>query len=117
MNFSTFGLSHVLAIILGVFLTFLLNKVVSESKKPVVRYTVSAVMGVVVGVLISYFISHILVFFLNRSSVFRRAGEMNYRLTFWSLFVGFSTISIIVGGLLGLFYAKRKERKEKNGHK
>jgi hypothetical protein len=107
---SVFSFLHLVIIAFGVMLIIILKGVIDRGPKRVVRFTALTAIGGITGTITSYFLAHIFTPIIQYYiPVSTRGIPQGYSFLFWSVFVCFSMIFIIVGGLTGIIIAKKME--------
>jgi hypothetical protein len=107
---SVFGFLHVVVIAIGVMLVVILKNVVNRGTRRIFRYIALTAAGAISGALASYFLAHIaapVIQYFNPISTHRIPH--GYSFLFWALFVCFSLILIMAGGVTGIMTAGRME--------
>ncbi|MCD4784075.1 MAG: hypothetical protein K8T10_09665 [Candidatus Eremiobacteraeota bacterium] len=105
MPAESFGIPHIIVLVIVVGLIFLLARINMRTKSRPVKYGTGAVVAAMGGIVISYFVALIITPLISR-------GQADYLFKFWGTFIGLAMISLITGGLLGLLYTQNKESQE-----
>lgn len=107
---GSFGFLHIIVIVVVILMLLVLRLIFQRTGTRFIRYIIASFSGSILGILTAYLLSHVItpiVCGISIRSIFGVSG--NYNFTFWSLFIGLSSIGIIAGGLIGIIYARKKE--------
>jgi len=107
---ASFGFMHVLVIAVITGLTFFARLVFIRTSNRLLKFAAGSFVGVMIGIAVSYILAHaatpLILALQPRAGFGTFAG---YRYAFWMVFITFATLGIIIGGLVGLVFTRKRE--------
>jgi formate-dependent nitrite reductase membrane component NrfD len=104
-----FGFIQLVFIIIAITFIYLLKRILKQSESTNVNIVCSSIIGIITGILGSYFLALILTPIFGTLTPRAFAAKEGYKMLFWSLFAGFSSLGLIIGGLVGIILARKRD--------